>query len=183
MREFEPLTVEAPEARAAAVGVVVLPDEKTQPAFILTRRVTTLRRHSGQWALPGGRLDPGESDEQAVLREIHEEIGLKLSSSDVLGRLDDFLSRSGHLMTPFVLWSSDSNLSANPHEVDAAFKVPLDDLDRDGNPNRTPLLSFNLVNSTVYAPTAAILFQFREVALHGKSIHLGEVEQPPFAWR
>jgi hypothetical protein len=74
-------------------------------------------------------------------------------------------------------------MSINPHEVDAAFSVPLADLDRDGNPTRTPLLSFALVNSTVYAPTAAILFQFREVALHANPIHPGEVEQPRFAWR
>jgi mutator protein MutT len=164
--------------------VVILPDSSNnQAAFVLTRRLTTLRRHSGQWALPGGRIDPGETAQQAALREIHEEIGLTLSAADLLGRLDDFLSRSGHLIAPFVLWSSSNALEVNPHEVDAAFSVPLADLDRDGNPNLTPLLSFALVGSTVYAPTAAIVFQFREVALHGNPIHLGEVEQPRFAWR
>lgn len=150
---------------------------------MLTRRPATLRRHRGQWALPGGRLEAAETPEQAARREIFEEVGLQLSAADVLGRLDDFLSRSGHLITPFVVWSAPSSLTVNPEEVDAAFKVPLSDLDLPGNPTRTPLLHFALLNSAVYAPTAAVLLQFRDVALHGRQMHVGDVEQPRFAWR
>ena len=99
------------------------------------------------------------------------------------GRLDDFASRSGHLITPLVFWSSDARLVANPEEVAAVFCVPLADLERPGNPRFEPLLHFALAGSTVYAPTAAILYQFREQALHGRAVHVADTEQPRFAWR
>jgi 8-oxo-dGTP pyrophosphatase MutT (NUDIX family) len=174
----------APDARRAAVGVVLVPDELGRACFLLTRRAETLRRHSGQWALPGGRLEPGESEEDAARREIREEVGLDLSNGAVLGRLDDFLSRSGHLISPFVLWSDSSQgLKADPTEVSAVYRVPLSELDMPGNPRREPLLRFALIGTTVFAPTAAILFQFRELALHGRHVHVSGEEQPHFAWR
>ena len=120
------------DVRHAAVGVVVLPDTHGQACFILTRRLATLRRHSGQWALPGGRVEPGETPLAAALRELHEEVGLELEADAVLGRLDDFVSRSGHLITPIVLWAGAEHppLIASPDEVEAIFRVPLADLDR-----------------------------------------------------
>jgi 8-oxo-dGTP pyrophosphatase MutT (NUDIX family) len=154
-------------------------------AFVLTLRPATLRRHAGQWALPGGRLEADETPETAARREIAEEIGLHLSPADILGRLDDFPSRSGHLISPFVMWAdlASAALLPNPNEVQAAFRVPLEDLDLPGNPRHEPLLHFALVGSTVYAPTAAILYQFRELALHARPVHVADTEQPFFAWR
>ncbi|MCA1646853.1 MAG: coenzyme A pyrophosphatase, partial [Chloroflexi bacterium] len=73
-------------------------------------------------------------------------------------------------------------LVASPDEVDAAFRVPLEDLDRPGSLTIEPLLHFAIVGTAIYAPTAAILYQFREVALHGQNLHIGHVEQPFFAW-
>jgi 8-oxo-dGTP pyrophosphatase MutT (NUDIX family) len=186
MHDLVQLTAEA-DVRHAAVGVVVLPDARGQASFILTRRLATLRRHSGQWALPGGRVEPGETPLAAALRELHEEVGLELEADAVLGRLDDFVSRSGHLITPIVLWADADHppLIASPDEVAAIFHVPLDHLDRPAALRFEPLLHFDLpvVGSTVFAPTAAIVYQFREVALHGRTVRVAHFEQPSFAWR
>jgi 8-oxo-dGTP pyrophosphatase MutT (NUDIX family) len=176
--------VQAPEARHAAVAVVLLPDEDGRACFVLTRRLATLRRHSGQWALPGGRVDADETSLAAALREVHEEIGLRIDAESALGTLDDFATRSGHLITPWVLWVEDAApLRISVDEVDAAFLVPLDELDAPDAVSFEPLLHFALVGSTVYAPTAAIVYQFREVGLHGRSVRVADTEQPFFAWR
>jgi 8-oxo-dGTP pyrophosphatase MutT (NUDIX family) len=182
---FEPRELSADRLRHAAVGLVLLADESGRACFILTRRLSTLRRHSGQWALPGGRLEADETAASAALREIHEEVGLDLPSQAILGRLDDFVSRSGHLISPFVVWAGDNvTLQVSPDEVDAAYSVPLAELDRPGGLSFKPLLHFTLptLPSTVHAPTAAIIYQFREVALHGRVVRVADVEQPFFAW-
>jgi 8-oxo-dGTP pyrophosphatase MutT (NUDIX family) len=180
---FEPRTLDAEGLRHAAVGVVLLPDPQGRACFVLTRRLSTLRRHSGQWALPGGRLEVGETEADAALREIDEEVGLHLSADAILGRLDDFSSRSGHLISPLVVWAADDSvLVASPDEVDAVFRVPVEELVRPDSLTLEPLLHFTLDVSSVYAPTAAILYQFREVGLHGRNLHIGHVEQPFFAW-
>jgi 8-oxo-dGTP pyrophosphatase MutT (NUDIX family) len=182
---FEPRALAADRLRHAAVGLVVLADDADRACFVLTRRLDTLRRHGGQWALPGGRLEAGETAQSAALREIHEEVGLNLPAADVLGRLDDFISRSGHLISPFVVWADHAVLIASPDEVDAAYRVPLEELDRPDGLSFEPLLHFTLptLPSTVHAPTAAIIYQFREVALHGRHVRVADVEQPFFAWR
>jgi len=69
-------------------------------ALILTRRTSQLRHHSGQWAFPGGRIEEGESEEDTALRELQEEVGLNLNRDSIIGRLDDFATRSGFIMTP-----------------------------------------------------------------------------------
>lgn len=186
LERHQPVELHAPDARQAAVGVVLIADDVGRACFVLTRRAQRLRRHSGQWALPGGRLEPGEAAVDAARREIHEEIGLCLAPDAALGRLDDFVSRSRHLIAPFVFWASGvRELAVNSEEVAAAYRVPLEQLDAPGNPVRQPLLHFNLeiTGTSVYAPTAAILFQFRDLALHGRHITVSGEEQPYFAWR
>jgi 8-oxo-dGTP pyrophosphatase MutT (NUDIX family) len=181
-----PVALSDADAHAAAVGVVLIGDDVGRACFVLTRRAASLRRHSGQWALPGGRLDQGEAAVDAARREVFEEVGVNLSADSVLGRLDDFLTRSRHLIEPFVFWAdSAAELRINPHEVAAAYRVPLEQLNQADNPRRQPLLHFQLEvpGTTVYAPTAAILYQFRELALHGRHIRVSDEEQPRFAWR
>ena len=175
----------------AAVAVTLVADDRDRPCFVLTRRNPQLRRHAGQWALPGGRIDPGESAEEAALRELDEEIGLAVSDSSVLGCLDDYPTRSGFVITPVVIWGgSRAEFDPNPEEVAEAFRVPIAELDRPGVPrlrsipeSDRPVISIPLLGSNIHAPTAAILYQLREVAIWGRGTRVAHFEQPVFAWR
>lgn len=163
-------------------------------AFLLTRRATTLASHAGQWALPGGRIDAGETAEAAALRELHEELGLRLPSSNVLGRLDDYTTRSGYVITPFVVWAAAGAgpaLTLDPAEVASAHRIPLTELLRQDAPlldpphegHHHPVLRMPLGDHWVAAPTAAVLYQFCEWCLHGRPTRVAHFDQPRFTWR
>jgi mutator protein MutT len=177
--------------RAAAVAIALLPDEDGRACFILTRRAKTLNAHAGQWALPGGRIDPGESPEEAVRRELHEEVGLALGPDSVLGLLDDYPTRSGFLITPVVVWAEDGGeLVPNPGEVARVYRVPLGDLERPDMPrliripeSDRPVIQVPLLDSLIHAPTAAVIYQVREVVVHGRATRVDHFEQPVWAWR
>ena len=177
--------------RRAAVAQVLLPDADGRPCFLITRRAATLRKHGGQWALPGGRLDPGETAEEAVRRELHEEVGLDLGPDAVLGALDDYPTRSGYIITPIVLWADNpGELVANPLEVARIYLVPLADLDLPGVPrlisipeSDRPVIQVPLLGAMIHAPTAAVMYQMREVVVHGRATRVDHLEQPVFAWR
>ncbi|MDA8020113.1 MAG: CoA pyrophosphatase, partial [Thermoanaerobaculia bacterium] len=112
--------------RRAAVAAVVLPDDEGNASLVLTRRADHLGRHRGQFALPGGRIDSGETAEEAALRELYEEVGLRLDSASVLGRLDDFVTRSGYHMATVAVWGGDDPiLVPDPNEVAAIHLVPV----------------------------------------------------------
>src|ERR1700692_2023748 len=116
--------------RAAVVIALTESDAGGETTFLLTRRAANLRSHSAQWALPGGRCDEGETQAQAALRELHEELGLELGEGDVLGLLDDYPTRSGYLITPVVLWAAtDAAISPNPEEVASVHRIALDDIE------------------------------------------------------
>ena len=179
--------------RAAVAIVLTSAPDSDEACILLTRRPVTLKRHSGQYALPGGMLDPGEDSLQAGLREMEEEIGLSLKPSNMIGMLDDFGSRSGFCITPIVFWAGPhAVLTPAPDEVAVIFHIPLDEL----NDPRIPLMSdvegtekpvfsapLPTVGHEIYAPTAAMLFQFREVALRNEMTRVGHIEQPQFAWK
>jgi 8-oxo-dGTP pyrophosphatase MutT (NUDIX family) len=117
--------------RPAAVALTLVRGDDGTPAFLLTKRAPTLRRHGGQWALPGGRLDPGESAIAAALRELEEEVGLALAEGCVLGLLDDYPTRSGFVITPVVVHGGDAAaLRSDAREVAAVHRGPLHVLER-----------------------------------------------------
>jgi 8-oxo-dGTP pyrophosphatase MutT (NUDIX family) len=164
---------------------------REQAAYILTTRTARLSSHAGQRAYPGGRVDPGETPEQAALRELEEEVGLKLDASRVMGRLDDYATRSGYLITPVVVWGgSDVSLVPNPDEVANIHRIPLRELVREDAPildsiaeSEHPVLKMPLGDEWFAAPSAAIAYQFREVALFGRNTRVAHFEQPYFAWK
>jgi 8-oxo-dGTP pyrophosphatase MutT (NUDIX family) len=160
-------------------------------AFLLCRRASRLRRHAGQWALPGGRVDEGETALDAALRELDEELGVRLGPDSVVGWLDDYPTRSGYVITPVVLWGgADPDLAPAPDEVLAVYRIGLHAL-KASEPrfisipeSDRPVLQLPLGNDLIHAPTAAILFQLRQVGLLGRSgERVDHLEQPVFAWR
>lgn len=179
------------ELRPAAVAVTLVAGRLGEPSFLITRRAHGLRRHAGQWALPGGRLDPGESAAEAALRELAEEVGLALDADAVLGELDDYPTRSGFVITPVVVWAGGMvRLAPDPSEVAAVHRVPLAELEAPDVPHlrripesERPVISIPMLGTHIHAPTAAILYQLREVALQGRDTRVDHFEQPVFAWR
>jgi len=177
--------------RAAAVAVTVVGNGEGEACFLLTRRASRMLRHAGQWALPGGRLDEGESPTDAALRELAEEVGLGCGSDAVLGTLDDYATRSGFVITPVVVWGGAVGvLVPDPEEVAAVYEVPLALLEDPRVPqlrqipeSDRPVISIPMVGTDVHAPTAAIVYQLREVGLHGRGTRVAHFEQPVFAWR
>lgn len=177
--------------RHAAVTLTLVDDDEGSACFILTRRSAKLKDHPRQWALPGGSLDAGETPETAALRELHEEVGLALDADAVLGRLDDYPTRSGFVITPIVLWGGDgATLEPDPREVSELYRVPLSELDKPDVPglrsipeSDRPVISVPLVGTHIHAPTAAVIYQLREVAVHGRDTRVAHFEQPVFAWK
>ena len=188
---FDRRAVAVEGRKAAAVAVVLLPDHEGRGCFLLTKRAPTLRAHKGQWALPGGRMDAGGSPEGAALRELDEEVGLKLGAGTVLGLLDDYPTRSGFVITPVVFWADDPGaLAPNPAEVARVHLVPLEDLDAPDMPrfvsipeSDRPVIQLPLLGSLIHAPTAAVIYQMREVVSHGRPTRVDHLEQPVWAWR
>ena len=177
--------------RAAVAIAVVEGDAPGEAAFLLTKRTPRLRAHGGQWALPGGRVDAGETIEETALREMHEELGVLASADDILGTLDDYPTRSGYLIAPIVVWLPlRVQVTPNPSEVAAAYRIRCAELFRADSPeivpipeSDRPIIRLPLPVATVNAPTAAVLYQFKEVALAGRDTRVDHFEQPVFAWR
>jgi len=174
----------------AAVAVTLVPADDGTPAFILTERPATMRNHAGQYALPGGRCDEGETATQAALREIEEEIGLVIPEQDVLGTLDDYVTRSGYLITPVVVWAERSTeMRLNPEEVAVAHRIAVEDFAAKEKvsfvtipESPRPVIRIRLPHTHLHAPTAAIVYQFCELVA-GRETRVAEFEQPVFAWK
>jgi 8-oxo-dGTP pyrophosphatase MutT (NUDIX family) len=182
---------EPPALKRAAVAIAICAAENGQDAAILlTKRTKALRAHSGQWALPGGRCDEGETPEEAALRELEEELGLALGRDAVLGLLDDYPTRSGYLIKPAVVWTGvNADVRPNPHEVASAHRVPIETLSAPGvvsfisiPESDRPVIRIRLYERYVHAPTAAVIYQFVEL-MRGRVTRVRDYEQPVFAWK
>jgi len=188
----EPLNQQQLRHAAVAIVIVKHPDSPAA-SILLTLRPDHMNRHGGQYALPGGRLDTGETPVEGALRELHEELGLPVDAAHVLGMLDDYPTRSGFRITPVVVWAEEpTDLKPDPNEVAQVFHIPLTELDspdiptlNDAAPGERPVLSAYLptLGHEVYAPTAAMLYQFREVAMRGHATRVADYDQPAFAWK
>ena len=183
------------DLRRAAVAVTIfeheISEDEKEAAVVVTRRSPRLKEHSGQWAMPGGRIDDGENPIEAALRELFEEINLELNHSHVLGTLDDYITRSGYVITPVVVWADtiDTALHPNPDEVESIHAFTFSELMREDSPNLEKIpqsdrqvLSMNYMDDVIYAPTAAMLYQFREVAIRNIHTRVLDFDQPVFAW-
>jgi 8-oxo-dGTP pyrophosphatase MutT (NUDIX family) len=161
------------------------------PAVLLTRRNATLRAHARQWALPGGRVDEGEDPVATARRELLEELGLHVDESALLGALDDYPTRSGYVITPFVFWGgANPELHPHPDEVASVHRIAFRELCRPDSPrfvsipeSERPVVQIPIGGDLIHAPTGAVLLQFRRVAIEGITERVAGYEQPVFAWR
>jgi ADP-ribose pyrophosphatase YjhB (NUDIX family) len=187
--------------RHAAVAVVVVDSDPERrdddtlgvaggASLLLCQRALRMARHAGQWALPGGRIEPGETPLEGCLRELHEELGVRLEPQSLVGWLDDYPTRSGYVITPVVVWgAANQTLSPSRDEVSAVYRVSLREL-VEAEPrfisipqSDRPVLQLPLGNQLIHAPTGAVLFQFRQVGLLGRTgERVEEIEEPVFAW-
>jgi 8-oxo-dGTP pyrophosphatase MutT (NUDIX family) len=96
-------------------------------SVLFTRRTVHLKAHSGQVSFPGGRAEPGDATpEDTALREAEEEIGLARSRVEVIGRLPEYLTRTGFRVTPVIgVIQPPLELVPDAREVDEVFEVPL----------------------------------------------------------
>jgi len=175
---------------AVAITLVAADDGSGETAFLLTRRAARMRAHAGQWALPGGRCDPGETFEQTALRELEEELGVSLPAADVLGLLDDYPTRSGYVITPVVGWLRNAAaITPNPAEVASVHHVRLDHIHGEAAvafetipESERPVIRIYIGDQHIHAPTAALVYQLRELVA-GRVTRVADLEQPVFAWR
>ena len=189
---FERIPVLGGEGRRhSAVAVCVVAGPTDEACFVITQRAARLRAHAGQFALPGGRVERGEDAVAAALREVHEEVGLQCTVGDVLGVLDDYPTRSGYLITPVVIWvPAGIPLAPDPAEVAAVHLAPIAELDDPEAPrlltipeSDRPVIQMPVLGHWIHAPTAAVLYQFRDVVVHGRPTRVGHFDQPVWAWQ
>jgi 8-oxo-dGTP pyrophosphatase MutT (NUDIX family) len=189
---FERVSHPLDDRKGAAVAIVVIgdPRDEAENGVVLTKRAPRMRAHPGQWALPGGRLDAGESAAEAAVRELHEELGIPVTDETVLGLLDDYPTRSGYRITPVVIWLDGDlgDLAPNPHEVASVHVATWEMLSVEPvfltiPESDRPVIQLPMLGTRIHAPTAAVLYQFRELALHRRTTRVDGLEQPTWAWR
>ena len=191
LSDFNDLRQSSEGKKQAAVAITICEFE-SESSVVVTRRSSKLKEHSGQWALPGGRLDNNESLIDAAVRELEEEVNICVSDDAVLGTLDDYVTRSGYVITPVVILADtkQNDVVGNPSEVASVHFFSFSELVRKDSPNLENIpqsdrqvLSMNYLDDRIYAPTAAMLYQFREVAILGRDTRVLDFDQPLFAWR
>ena len=162
---------------AVLIGLV---EREAGVNVILTRRSDTLRSHTGQVALPGGRVDPGERPWETALREAHEEVGLEPQYVQLVGLSTPYQTGSRYLITPVVGYVRPGySLTANPHEVADIFETPfgflMDPANYEEREGRAPSGEVRRFYATthderyIWGATAGILRALRE-RLYGAAL-------------
>jgi 8-oxo-dGTP pyrophosphatase MutT (NUDIX family) len=194
MAQFQPIEGASPDdLRSAAVGIVLGYWASALPlCFLLIQRSSALSSHAGQYGLPGGKVEKGESFEQALIREVNEEIGLDIGAQHIIGRVDDYGTRSGYSIRPFVVWyGADMVPTPDPGEVACLLHVPVSALTGPAIPTlltfpgvEKPVIQLPLGGERViHAPTGAILFQFGQWVMRGTRVRSDAYSEPSFAWK
>lgn len=113
-------------ALVPAAVLIAITDRPT-PGLLLTQRTAHLRKHAGQVAFPGGRIDPEDASPiDAALREAEEEIGLPRDAVEIIGTVDRYRTVTGFLVTPVIgIVQPDLPLSPHAEEVAAVFEARL----------------------------------------------------------
>jgi len=187
LQRFSPISLQRSGLRAATVTIAVSRRGSAYGIW-LTRRAAGMREHPGQYVLPGGRVEQGEDPIAAGLRELGEELGVDLSRDDVLGRLDDYVTRSGYVISAIVCWAASAQTAdPNPDEVASVHFVSFNELlvrprfVRIPESDR-PVIQLPLLGLLIHAPTGAVLYQFAEVVLQGRDTRVSGFEEPLISW-
>ena len=163
------------EPRIGAVLCLIYGWIEDQPHLVLTQRPETMRHHSSQISLPGGRVEAGEGWQEAALRETEEEIGVKIDPLAVIGRLSSiYIPPSDFIVHPFVALVEDRpNFLPNPREVAQLIELPishlLNPINRkmaqrrlEGYTAPVSVPYFDLLGHVVWGATAVILNELKE---------------------
>jgi 8-oxo-dGTP pyrophosphatase MutT (NUDIX family) len=125
LKSYEPRPIESP--RAICSGVLVpLTEHEGDMSIVLTKRAQTVRFHKGEVSFPGGMCeDHDHTTLNTALRECHEEIGVAASDVEIIGRLDDMVTISGFVITPYVgIIPFPYPFRTNPREVAYLIHLP-----------------------------------------------------------
>ncbi len=184
LANYRPAPPAGPDLDRDRAAVLIAVSDAAVPQVLLIEKADHLRRHAGEVALPGGRVEAGDASvAAAALREAAEEVALPVERVELLGELDSAVSRHGLLVTPVVgLVSGQIDLRADPREVAGIFHWPLTELvadrrvrtDRISRSGRTMLVPrYEWQGRTIWGLTALLLARFANVALRA-GIELGE---------
>lgn len=166
-----------PEGARVGAVLALVEDTEQGPGLVLTRRRQDLRSHPGQLSFPGGRVDAGETIEQAALREAWEEIGLRRESVEVAGTGPTFyIPPSRFWVVPVVArWRDPHELEANPWEVDEVLRVPVASLLERDRWRYVPLSdgdamwAWRFGDDLLWGATAMMIHALLDVVLEGWS--------------
>jgi 8-oxo-dGTP pyrophosphatase MutT (NUDIX family) len=159
-----------PRVAAVLLPVVYTGDECR---IVFTKRVRGLNHHGGEVSFPGGQMDSDDGTlEYTALRETDEEIGVAPDNIEILGTLDDELSKMGHRVTPFVGLLKSTDFTIQESEVDKVYKIPVNHLNSSNNyycetwirqGERRDVHFYRYENDIVWGLTARVLYRFLQI--------------------